>query len=249
MILRAPGGPIRIAHWSWPELAGPEHGGGMRVVLALLGMVVAVALASMPARAQEITPTPEGSQIAVRGVITNRSESGEVRAGIEVMLHAWDSEGAARMMLHGTSNADGSFVFEGVELEPVLTYAVMATYQDVAYSSNPVQPIAGELPFIEVPVYETTSDIGGAVIDLLYIVIGTGQGGLAISEFYALSNSLDRTISEALTLEDGTSATLVFALPPEAANATFPPAPRERFRVFPGGFADLQPLISREGDG
>ncbi len=188
--------------------------------------------------AQEGTPIPEEG-ILVQGFLLNRTTSEPGPEGIEVMLHAWDESGAARGMVHGMSGPGGAFEFEGVKVEQGVFYAVMAVYQGATNLSETfVANGDSRLSEIEVRIYETTTDTTDIVIDLLHLVIRTGQGGLKVAEYYALSNQGDKTVVNSGALEQGGENTLVFTLPPHAANISFPSASPKRYQLFPGGFAD-----------
>jgi len=207
----------------------------------------ALLLPAGPGFAQESTPTPEEG-ITVQGFLLNRTTGEPGPEGIEVMLHAWDESGTARGMVHSVSGSRGEFIIEGVTVEKGLFYAVMAVYQGVTNLSETfVADENGRLPEIEVPIYETTTDTKNINIDLLHLVIGTGQGGLTVAEYYALSNQGDRTVVNSGALEQGRKDTLVFTLPPHAANISFPSANPKRYRVFPGGFVDTNGITPGVG--
>ncbi|MEE8121836.1 MAG: hypothetical protein V3T55_09920 [Anaerolineales bacterium] len=210
----------------------------MRKIISILFLLTVLIPPAGPGLAQEGTPIPEEG-ILVQGFLFNRTTDEPGPDGIEVMLHAWDESGAARGMVHGVSGPGGAFEFEGVNVEQGVFYAVMAVYQGATNLSETfVADEDGRLPEIEVAIYETTTDTTNINIDLLHIVIGTGQGGLTVAEYYALSNQGDRTVVSSGALEQGREDTLVFTLPPHAANISFPSANPKRYRVFPGGFAD-----------
>jgi len=209
----------------------------MRRFISIFILSSVLLLPAGPGFAQEGTPiTEEG--ILVQGFLSNRTTGEPGPEGIEVMLHAWDESGAARGMVHSVSGPRGG-KFEGVTVEEGLFFAVMAVYQGATNLSETfVADEDGRLPEIEVPIYETTTDTTDINIDLLHLVIGTGQGGLMVAEYYALSNHGGRTVVNSGALEQGREDTLVFTLPPHAANISFPSANPKRYRVFPGGFAD-----------
>lgn len=200
-----------------------------------------------PVSAQTGTPpsAPEaGWTGAVTGSLVNRSPHGEVPDKVEVMLHAWDQNQGEKFMLHGESTAEGDFRFEEVSFEPGLIYAVMADYEGAMYLSEPYQIQAEETSFeVEVPIYESTSDLAQVRVDQMHVLFYFAQGGLAVSEVYVISNSGDYTVKDAVALEDGTKATLQFPLPEEAANLYFERDPGDRYVQVEGGFADTAPLV------
>jgi hypothetical protein len=221
--------------------------GTMRRFISIFILSSVLLLPAGPGFAQEGTPIPEEGFL-IQGFLFNRTTGEPGPEGIEVMLHAWDESGAARGMVHGVSGPGGVFEFEGVNVEQGVFYAVMAVYHGVTNLSETfVAHEDGELPEIEVPIYETTTDTNDINIDLLHLVIGTGQGGLTVAEYYALSNQGDRTVLNSGALEQGREGTLVFTLPPHASNISFPSANPKRYRVFPGGFADTSGITPGVG--
>jgi len=149
---------------------------------------------------------------------------------------------------------DGQSVFNSYRLPGhssyiiLKPYGVMVTYQEATYffELSEIQEAGGLQPFI-VEIYETGKELSGVKIGRLQIVIGFGQGGLAVAEIYGFSNLGDRAVAEAVTLSDGSDVTMQFTLPEGAASVQFPGSSEDRFVTFLGGFADQQPLVSGEG--
>ena len=198
--------------------------------------------------AQDETPPPEG--VVLQGRIINRTTNEPGPEGVALMLHIWDEGGSSKGMEHGESGPGGEFQFDDVLVEEGALYVVMATHGGATYFSETVKEMAeGGLPDLEIVIYETTADPTDVSIELVHLVLGVNQGGLAVAEIYFFSNDGDRTLAEAITLDDGSMATLRFTLPPDAANISFPSAASERFEVFPGGFADKNPLVPGERTG
>jgi hypothetical protein len=128
--------------------------------------------------------------------------------------------------------------------DPQRLYAVMATFENVTYYSDTV-PGPPNLKEIEltVPVIETTSDLTAAQIDQLHLLFDFVEDGMETTEIYVLSNLGERTVKEAVTVGDGEPATLRFPLPSDADFIFFQPDGQDRFIKFPGGFADVYPLL------
>jgi hypothetical protein len=213
----------------------------MRNSFALMITLIALSVSAVPVSAQDGTP-PAPSAAVVTGALVNRTTGEPGPEGIELMLHAWDEAGVDRGMVHGVSGPGGEFEITEVPVEAGLFYVVMAIYHNASYLSETfVADEQGQLPEFEVPIYETTTDDGEISIDLMHLVLGSGQGGLTVGEYYALSNRGDRTVAEAVTLEDGSMATMFLGLPTGAASVNFPSSP-DRFRLFGEGIADTRPL-------
>ena len=214
----------------------------MRLIASLLLALGWVSIAANSAWAQEDPPPLEGESVS--GIVVNLTTGDPAPGGLSVMLHGWNASGQQLEMLHGESERGGVFRFEDVQLEPDILYSAMAIYEEVTYFSRPSQLLEdGGLEFLRIEVYETTSSDDQVTIDQHHIILVFAQGGLSVAEIYAITNSGDRAVKDAILLEDDRSATLQFPLPPGAANLSFPTAPGDRFIPRAGGFADTRPLI------
>ena len=186
----------------------------------------------------------------VTGTVVNLTTGEPAPEGLEVMLHGWGPDGEQLEMLHGVLGRDGAFAFEGVELKPDAAYAAMVTYQDVTYFSPHGRLTEdGVLGPIEISIYETTASLDQVFIDQHHILLGFAQGGLSVSEIYAITNEGDRTVREAIPGDENRQGTLRFPLPVGAANVSFPMAPGDRFTPMAEGFLDTHPLIPGERSG
>ena len=221
--------------------------------ITLIGLVITLAFAPSVALAAADPPgTPAASTptatTTVQGRIVNRTPEGTVPPSLTVMIHAWDTAGLEQLARPGTANPDGTFRFDDVPVSEGWTYAVMTIYQEVTYFSEPFNLSPDEpAPEIEVPIYEITDDSSTVLIDRLHIFFDVTPEGVIITEVYIISNTGDRTIFEAVTLNDGSKATLIFPLPLGASDIRFNQNLDGEFVLQPGGFADRMPLIPGEG--
>ena len=195
--------------------------------------------------AQTATPPPNGE---VSGKIIDQNQEKVVRQSLDIMLHIWDQNDAAINMLHAQSATDGTYRFESVDLQPQYLYAVMATFDDVTYQSQALSPTNGSNQLnLDVPVYETTKDASAVQIGQMHVLFNFAEDGLETTEIYILSNTGQRTVKDAITLEDGKLATLSYPLPTNADYIFFQPDDQQdRFIKFAGGFADTSPLFPGE---
>jgi hypothetical protein len=126
--------------------------------LRALFLLVALALppaAATPAGAQPEQGVPSGSA-TIRGRVVH-AEGGPT-GGVEVLLDALPAN-APPGVRRGTSDADGRFVFAGVDHDPATTYLVGARYEDVSYPGARIQFGAGERDReVEVRIHETTEE-------------------------------------------------------------------------------------------
>ena len=219
-----------------------------RILIHLLIALFAFsAYAVRPALAQSENP-PAGPTGEVRGTIINRNSSKVVSESLEVMLHILDQDFAERDMKHAQSQPDGTFVFANVPFDANLQYAVMAIYDGATYFSDttPGDMISLQAT-IDVPVYESTSDLANIRVDQMHVLFDVAEDGLEIKEIYAFSNTGERTVKDAYKLEGDQFATLEFPLPEDADYIFFKPEDKDRFVKLSRGFADTYPILPGAG--
>lgn len=214
----------------------------MKKYLILICLIM-LAWSSSPTATRAQAPTPLPASGEVTGTIVNQNQGTIVTEILEVMLHIWDEQYVELGMLHAQSQPDGTFQFSEVPLEPGRLYGVMATYKDVLYYSNTVPAVDGSNQLeLDVPVFETTTDLSAVQIDQMHILFNFATDGLETTEIYLLSNLGQRTVKDAVTLQDGQAAALRFPLPTDADFIFFQPNEQNRFIKFPSGFADTAPV-------
>lgn len=213
------------------------------VFYLLIGLLAMSALTRRPVLAQTETP-PTGPTGKVIGRIVNQNSGKVISESLEVMLHIVDQDFAEKDMTHAQSQPDGSFVFADVPFNASLQYAVMAIYDGVTYFSNTTPADMPSLQaVIDVPVYESTSDLANIQIDQMHVLFGIAEDGLEIKEIYAFSNIGDRTVKNVYDLGNDQFATLQFPLPADADYIFFKPEDQDRFVKLSSGFADVYPIL------
>ncbi|GMQ78768.1 MAG: hypothetical protein BMS9Abin02_1303 [Anaerolineae bacterium] len=209
-----------------------------KLILALI-ILTAVLLLAVPVIAQD-----EEATGVITGRIINRTQDGSVPEKLDLMLHAWDENFDEKFMLDTNSKTDGTFEFREVSLDPKLLYAVMLTYDDTVYASEPVTVIEGQTKLsLEIPIYESTTDTSSVKVERQHILFDTDLDGLMVAEIYILSNTGDRTIIGQANEEDAPISSLMFSLPEDATKISFNETSRGgRFILTPGGFVDTAPV-------
>ena len=172
-----------------------------KVLFPVLMLLFALSsFVTQPARAQDETP-PAGPLGAVRGTVINRNTGQLVKESLEVMLHILDQNLVDKGMEHGQSRPDGTFVFANIPFDENIEFAVMATYDGVTYSSETIAADLSTLEVnIEMPVYETTTDLATIQIDQMHILFESSPDGLETKELYIFSNTGDRTVKNVFDL-------------------------------------------------
>lgn len=218
------------------------------ITFVALGLILVVSPTYVIA--QTDSPPDDGATGVVFGKILNQNQGIPVTGGLDVMLHVWDQQNVDLGMEHGKSGADGTFSFNNVAFDPTRRYAVMATFENVAYFSEVVPgPAGSDTIKLTVPVIETTNDLRAVQVDQLHLLFDFAEDGIETTELYLLSNRGERTVKDAITLENGQPATLRFPLPHDAEFIFFKPDGQDRFIKFSGGFADTNPLLPGERSG
>ncbi len=219
----------------------------MNKYFVVLMSVILLLWGASPTATSAQEPTPPAATGEVTGTILNQNQGTSVAENLEVMLHIWDEEYVELGMLHAQSQPDGTFRFTEVALGPGQLYAVMAIYDDVTYYSDTLPAVDGSNQLeLDVPVFETTTDLSAVQIDQMHILFNFATDGLETTEIYLLSNMGQRTVKDAVKLEDGTLAALRYPLPGDADFIFFQPNEQNRFIKFPGGFADTSPVLPGE---
>lgn len=206
-------------------------------------LLIGSAFLARPVFAQTPTP-PAGPTGMVSGAIIDRNTGSAVGTELDIMLHIMDQDFTETGMLHGRSRPDGTFAFREVPFDADSQYAVMAIYEGVTYFSDtaPVDMTSMRVA-LEVPVYESTSDLAGVQVDQMHVLFTFAEDGLETKEIYVLSNTGERTVKDAYKTEQGRSAALKFPLPSDADYIFFKPDDQDRFIKFDEGFADTYPLL------
>lgn len=217
-----------------------------KIFFLLLSVLVMSALVTHPASAQTDTP-PTGPTGEVMGTIINQNTGTAVSETLDVMLHVLDQNYADAGMLHGQSLADGTFLFSDAPFDANLQYAVMATFEGVTYFSDvvPVDTASMQVS-VDVPVYESTSDLTSVQVDQMHVLFNFAEDGMETKEIYILSNAGERTLKDVYQLDTDKTATLEFPLPSDADFVFFKPDDQDRFVKLDGRFADTYPLLPGE---
>lgn len=206
-------------------------------------LLIGSAVITRPAFAQTQTP-PAGPTGAVSGTIIDRNTASAVSTELDVMLHLLDQDFTEKDMLHGRSQSDGTFLFNDVPFDASSQFSVMAIYDGVTYFSDAAPADMTSMRVtLEVPVYETTSDLKAVQVDQMHILFGFAEDGLETREIYVFSNGGERTVKDVYKLEQDKSAALKFPLPSDADYIFFKPDDQDRFIKFNGGFADTYPVL------
>ncbi|HLO14540.1 MAG TPA: hypothetical protein VK206_06915 [Anaerolineales bacterium] len=196
-----------------------------------------------PALAQVQTP-PAGPVGEVRGTVINTNTGKVVTESLEVMLHVLDLDLVDKDMKHGQSQADGTFVFSGVPFDANTRFAVMATFDGVTYYSNTLPADMTSMQVsIDVPVYETTTDLASVQIDQMHVLFDFSPDGLETKELYIISNTGEQTVKDVYDLGGDKFAALEFPLPKDADYIFFKPDDQDRFIKLSGAFGDTYPIL------
>ncbi len=162
-----------------------------RLLAAILLSLLAISSLALPARAQD------GG--LVTGTVRNET-TGEPVAGIDVTLSKFaDQTGTNSEDTTTTTDADGSFRFDGLDTSDGLAYAVSTRYLDVLYSTSMILLSAEAEQQADLIVYETTTDQSAISIPtrgLIVSGIDPETGLLAITDAYTIEVDGNLTVVE-----------------------------------------------------
>jgi len=196
--------------------------------------------------AQPATPAAEASQTlgTVSGAVVNAS-GGEVPDDLVLTLHGFDNMQMA-ITQTTTVKADGSFVFEDVEMPADRAFIVVSDYAGASYTSDIGRVEAG-ITSLDLPIqiYETTSDASILRADRLHLFFDfLDDKTMRVVQLYLISNPSNKTLVPAGEGEP----TARFVLPEGAANLEFQDgALGERFIQTEDGFGDSLSIPPGEG--
>lgn len=184
--------------------------------------------------------TPPEQTLTIEGRLINATAGGTVEAGIPLLLHSFNGQ-QMLAMVEGVIEAEGTFRFEQVEVAEGGTFAVMATVGQTVYFSERMAPSPGQTTLeLPVTIYDTTPDAGAIQVEQMHALVDFFSPTLLqMAEIYIISNDGNRTVEEAVTLDDGQTAALRFTLPDGATDLSFEGGQLgQRFLQTENGFAD-----------
>ncbi|MBT3338475.1 MAG: c-type cytochrome [Anaerolineae bacterium] len=195
---------------------------------------------------EQPTPTESAPQEGfgtVTGTISNASD-GELPDGLIVKLDAYDHDvmtGSFNLVftLETTVNADGTYIFENVEMPEQRAFMAAVYENDFPYSSEPVFATA-ETKSLDLPItyYSTSTDASRLSVDRLHIFFefpDTSYEIVQVVEVFVVTNPTLYTIVP----EEAGQAVIEFDLPEGAENIQFEDSAfGERYTKTETGFGD-----------
>ncbi|MBI3162551.1 MAG: cytochrome c [Chloroflexi bacterium] len=168
-----------------------------------------------------VTPEAIAGFGNVSGSIDNKTGAA-LPPGLKVILRAYEhgadpSAGPQEAASYeSTINADGTFVFENIEIPEGLIYIAETTVEGLDYRSDLVIVEAGASEVILQPitVYAVTGDFSPLKIDSLQLFFDfAGENSAQIFAVYTISNEGDKTI----VIDMSDNQTVPFIAPPDGA--------------------------------
>jgi mono/diheme cytochrome c family protein len=165
-----------------------------------------------PAATEEISAA--GIRGTIRGIVANGTVGGEVPADLEVELWAYGDQfnpPPQRRII----NPDGTFAFDGVDINAEHVYFIAMRYRDRVFASEFVQGDPAN-PDMELPVtfYELTEDPAVISIERMAMQVDAIGDGLQVAQVIFFSNSSDRLFTSSQALAEGQYPSVVIPLPP-----------------------------------
>ncbi|MCB2202665.1 hypothetical protein KQH56_01530 [bacterium] len=182
--------------------------------------------------------------ITVQGVIQNGTQGAALPENLPVTLYTV-ADADQTGLYETTSDANGEFAFEDVELVDGAQLIAVATYLDVPYYSDSFIYAEGQaVPKLALDVYETTQDMSSVSIVDLTVLLNEVDGMLRVGEYYLISNGDDHTWIGTDNVGLGTLTTSAFSLPEGAQNLWFSGRGLgDRFLETEEGFVDTAPVL------
>ncbi len=183
----------------------------------------------------------------VTGTVINGS-GGDLPEGFTIQLEAYDHDmmnGGFNMAftLETTLNADGSYLFEEIEMPEGRAFVAMIVEGDITHSSQPNFATDG-VTELELPItyYESSTDASQLSIDRLHIFFEPPDVEAEIAHIVEVLVISNPTLY-VVTAEEG-QAVIEFALPEGATNIEFEEGVfGERYTETANGFGDTSPIL------
>ncbi|RJP47190.1 MAG: hypothetical protein C4583_17400 [Anaerolineaceae bacterium] len=140
--------------------------------------------------------TPEATGGKVTGSVSGKNVEG-LTVTLSGFDHASDASGPQEVVKEtAVTDADGNYVFEGLEMPENRIYLIEVVYQGVSYSSDAAFVEAGmtELVVPSLQLYETTSDFSTLVFDQVHFFVDIADGTAQVIGVYTFSNTSGQTI-------------------------------------------------------
>ncbi len=212
---------------------------------ALATAQMARPLPTAPASA-EVTPPDSlpdlidpSARASVTGTVRTGTAAAVVPAGLQINLFGIDGQQEA-IRQTVAADAQGGFLFEGLEAVPGRLFFTTVEYQGVLFRSELAHAPADLSP-LELPlmIYETSPDPGELAVERLHVLIDfPAKDLIRVLELWVLANPSDRVITSPLDIR----------LPSGAVNLTFEQgALGQRFELTDQGFLDREPIPPGSG--
>jgi mono/diheme cytochrome c family protein len=143
------------------------------------------------------TPAESGGQVS--GVVTSGS-GGALPSGLTVVLYGFDhgADGGFSevLTLESELDADGSYLFDDVEMPEGRAFYVSLTYEGVEYASDAAFVQDGQTSFeLPIQIYEATSDSSLLEIGQAHVLLEFSTlGKVTVIHFLTIDNLSDKTI-------------------------------------------------------
>ena len=206
--------------------------------IALLAVILSLSLAPVALAAE--------SDGVISGQIINGTvDGGGSVADLDIILetHLGDNEPTETA---GKTDAEGRFIFEGLNTDPTYGYHVKITYQQAEYDNGHIAFAEGETAkTTEFMVYNSTTSAEAISVAMAHTVIYVSEENLQVTEFFMFFNQSDLTYIGSIEVTDeGQKETLKLPLPSGATEIQLGSQMMECcVFISEGGLVDTMPVI------
>jgi hypothetical protein len=182
-----------------------------------IGLILLLAVWALPAAAHA-----EPTDGVVNVQLVNQTAGGSSTAGASIVLVAFGrKEQAPLSQQTGGADANGHYVFSGLDRDPNVVYLVVSRFGGVNYPNDtPFQLQDAATYQADVNVYDTTNADDGIQLERLnLLVLGADQGSLQFMQMGALVNNGDRTFVTPNPQDQQLARAVKFPLPSGALGA------------------------------
>ncbi|RPI22046.1 MAG: hypothetical protein EHM70_24310, partial [Chloroflexota bacterium] len=241
-----------------PEMPAYEGQLGEDERWALTNHIRSLSFSSSASEVAQATPEVETAPVAPGEAISPTAQTGTV-SGRVINGSAEEPLSGQTVTLHGfegmqivytqttTSQDDGFYTFENVEMPPSRVFLTYTEFGDATYASRIASAEAQNTDLsLDITAYETTTDASVLQVDRLHMFFDFSKPDtVQVIELYIITNPTRQTVMPASA--GGTVVT--FTLPEGASNLQFQDgAIGERYVETPEGFGDTTPVRPGSGE-
>jgi hypothetical protein len=187
--------------------------------------------------------TAAESDGTISGQVVNGTPDGIVPVNLDIALETYISN-TEPQVAPGQADAQGNFIFKGLNTNPTYTYQVVVSYLGIEYRSQPVVFTEGETArMTETSIYEKTESDEAISIALSHTIMYAEAQELLVTELFIFGNTGNLTYTGSEEVLDSIKMTVRLPIPREAADIQLDPELMDYVVFTDNGLAFTAPIL------